>query len=140
MNPQKKTTMKGKETSSNTINIVLNNRERAIRDEPTEKSPIRDGQKDMSPQEPGESSYTWQEETETCKLFDINKQHKWEAQLNWVYIGHGEWAPPDTGMHNDRTHDQEHRVCAERETEETRVNLMNWDPDIRRHEQVIRGG
>ena len=65
----------------------------------------------------------------------MDKEHPWEAQVGWMYIGHGEWAQVET-----EDNAREHGNDLQREPEWIQRWLANNDKDITLHKEVLQGG
>ena len=64
-----------------------------------------------------------------------NSPTPWEAQEGWIYLGHGEWTPPDN---------QQEAISHGNDLDTASKWIRDWlnknDPDIQLHNQVRQGG
>ena len=89
----------------------------------------KDGHTSINP-----SRDNWAPEPSMDKEGNADTQ-PWEAQMGWLYIGHGEWIQTD----NTSIADIEDS-SVEHEPDWIKRWLATNDPDISRHEQVLKQG
>ena len=100
--------------------------------ETTENQPHPGGElTENQPHPGGEPTQGW----EIMKIFDVNKE-QWQVQLDWAYLGEGEWVPEDRQL--DAQQAGEGQI--ERVSELEGKWMCQLDPDIKLHMEVMKKG